>query len=291
MTSPRFLPAGSVAEGGDPVAISTRSERSAYTGLRVMSLAPGESRTFTTGTSEAAVLPLSGPCRVEVEGRSWDLKGREGVFSGISDFAYVPIDAELRITAAAPAEIALCSAEAGRRIDPYYVAASDVPVEVRGGGPAARQVNNFLAAHAHDAAAMIAVEVLTPGGCWSSYPSHKHDEDSDVEVALEEIYYFRIAGRGGTGFFSCYTADGEIDDTVTVRDGDVYLVPRGYHGPAAAAPGYHMYYLNVMAGTQAERRWRYTDDPVHAWVRDAMEQLEPDPRLPLTTAGDHPDRP
>ncbi len=131
---------------------------------------------------------------------------------------------------------------------------------------------------------LIAVEVLTPEGGWSSYPPHKHDEFSEDEVALEEIYYFRIEGEAGTGFFSCYTPDDAINETVTVRDGDVFLVPRGYHGPAAATPGHHMYYLNVMAGPAPERVWKFCDDPAHAWARSALEELPPDPRLPLTSA-------
>ena len=147
-----------------------------------------------------------------------------------------------------------------------------------------RQINNFLSADMFEADRLIAVEVITPEGSWSSYPPHKHDEVSDDEVELEEIYYFRIDGDAGIGLFSCYTNDGAIDDTVTVRDGDVYLVPRGYHGPAAATPGHHMYYLNVMAGPAEERVWKFCDDPDHAWARPVIDDQPPDPRLPLTTA-------
>jgi 5-deoxy-glucuronate isomerase len=65
-----------------------------------------------------------------------------------------------------------------------------------------------------------------------------------------------------------------------VRTGDVALVPYGYHGPAAAAPGYDLYYLNVMAGPGAERAWRISDDPAHAWIRSTWDGQAPDPRLP-----------
>ncbi|MFV1963378.1 MAG: 5-deoxy-glucuronate isomerase, partial [Acidimicrobiia bacterium] len=167
-------------------------------------------------------------------------------------------------------------------IEPYRVAAGDVRVEVRGGGAGTRQINNFLSADVADADKLIAVEVLTPEGSWSSYPPHKHDETTEAEIELEEIYYFRIDGEDGFGFFKCSTEDGGIDDTLTVRDGDVYLVPRGFHGPAAAAPQHDMYYLNVMAGPSPERAWRFCDDPKHAWVRAVLEGLPPDPRLPMT---------
>ncbi len=253
-----------------------------YSGLRILSLAAGTSHEFATGTAEMAILPLSGGLTVEVETHTFHLEGRDGVFSAVTDFAYVPIDAGIRITTKGPLQVALCTAEATRRIDPYRVAANDVQVEVRGGGVGTRQINNFLSADVAEADKLIAVEVLTPEGNWSSYPPHKHDETTDTEIELEEIYYFRIDGEDGFGLFKCFTDDGEIDDTLTVHDGDVYLVPRGFHGPAAATPQHHMYYLNVMAGPSPERAWRFCDDPRHAWVRDVLEGLPTDPRLPMT---------
>jgi 5-deoxy-glucuronate isomerase len=174
-------------------------------------------------------------------------------------------------------------ARAERRLEPAYVPARAVGVEVRGGGAATRQVNNFMSADAFEAERLIAVEVLTPDGNWSSFPPHKHDERTDREVPLEEIYYFRIRGDGGFGMHRTYTADGDIDVTVTVRDGDVFLIPRGYHGPSVAPPGHTMYYLNVMAGP-AERAWRVCTDPTHEWLWELFAELGPDPRCPLTTA-------
>lgn len=126
------------------------------------------------------------------------------------------------------------------------------------------------------------VEVLTPAGNWSSYPPHKHDDPGGGEVVLEEIYYFRIDGQGGFGHHRTYTLDGDIDETVTIHDGDVFLVPRGFHGPCAAAPGYDMYYLNVMAGPNEERAWRTSTDPAHEWLWEVWAQDPPDPRRPMT---------
>jgi 5-deoxy-glucuronate isomerase len=252
-----------------------------YAGLAVIDLDAAETRVITTGLSEVAVLPLSGGCTVEVEGHRFELAGRAGVFEGVTDWAYLPIDAEARITAGGGAQIALCAAVSSRRIDPYYVEASEVRVEVRGGGVGTRQINNFLSVDSHDAGTLIAVEVITPAGNWSSYPPHKHDEFSENEVALEEIYYFRIDGENGIGMFNLYTANRDLSLTTVVRDQDVVLVPYGFHGPAAAAPGHHMYYLNVMAGPTDSRVWKFSDDPAHAWARAYLDSLPPDPRLPL----------
>ncbi|HDH03511.1 MAG TPA: 5-deoxy-glucuronate isomerase, partial [Actinobacteria bacterium] len=253
-----FLPSDSAGAADSSVAVSADSAGWAYSGLTVFGL-EDEPRVIATGDSEMAVLPLSGSCRVEVDRQTFDVQGRDSVFGGVAGFAYLPIDTEARITG--PGEIALCTAKARRRIDPYVVSAADVPVEVRGGGSGTRQINNFLSADHFEADRLIAVEVITPESNWSSYPPHKHDEFSADEVELEEIYYFRIDGAAGTGFFSCYTPDGTINETVTVRDGDVFLVPRGFHGPAAATPGHHMYYLNVMAGPADDRSWKVCDDP------------------------------
>jgi 5-deoxy-glucuronate isomerase len=125
---------------------------------------------------------------------------------------------------------------------------------------------------------LIAVEVLTPGGNWSSYPPHTHDEDIETESALEEIYYFEVAGAG-PAYQRVY---GSAEVCAEVRTGDVVLIPSGWHGPSMAAPGYDLYYLNVMAGP-GQRRWLFSDDPEHAWIRDTWQSQAVDPRLPMTS--------
>jgi 5-deoxy-glucuronate isomerase len=158
-----------------------------------------------------------------------------------------------------------------------------VPVELRGAGAASRQVNNFCAPESFDADRLIAVEVVTPGGNWSSYPPHKHDLQSETESALEEIYYFEVRD-GGSAYQRVYasSADRPIDVMAEVASGDVVLIPYGYHGPSMAAPGYDLYYLNVMAGP-GERVWKVCDDPSHAWIRSTWADQAIDPRLPLTS--------
>jgi 5-deoxy-glucuronate isomerase len=160
-----------------------------------------------------------------------------------------------------------------------------VAVELRGAGQASRQVNNFCSPDAFAADRLIAVEVPTPAGNWSSYPPHKHDvEIEGVETALEEIYSFEVAGRG-FGYQRVYGSGPgrEIDVCREVRSGDSVVMPHGYHGPSMAAPGYDLYYLNVMAGP-GERAWRFRDDPAHASIRDTWKDQPMDPRLPLTRA-------
>jgi 5-deoxy-glucuronate isomerase len=284
-THPWHRPAGTAAAGSDvPVSIIPADAGWTYTGLTVRTISAGASHELTTSSVELAVLPLAGAVRVEVESRRFDLQGRASVFDRVTDWAYVPVDAEVRLTAIdGSAEVALPSAQASRRFDPAYGPAEEVSIEIRGAGPASRQVNNFMSPEAFNGAdKLMCVELLTPEGNWSSYPPHRHDDSPECPVHNEEIYYFRIAGSDGFGLHRTYTPDGEVDVTVRVADGDVFLIPRGYHGPCIAAPGHPMYYLNVLAGPGGERSMAFCDDPAHHWVRATWLSMAPDPRCPMT---------
>jgi 5-deoxy-glucuronate isomerase len=258
----------------------------AHVGLTVFTLRPGEDLSVSTGTNEVIILPLAGSCLVDADGVTIELAGRPSVFEAVSDFAYLPIDCNTRISSASGGEFAMPMARASRRLAPAYGPAEGVPIEVRGAGAASRQVNNFFTPEAFRADKLIAVEVLTPDGNFSSYPPHKHDEFNAAcgEAEIEEIYYFRFHDQRGYGLYRQYAADGEFDVRSIVRDGDVFLVPKGYHGPSVAVPGHHMYFLNVLAGPSEERTMRFCDDPQQHWVRAAWQDQRPDPRLPMTRA-------
>jgi 5-deoxy-glucuronate isomerase len=260
----------------------------AHTGLQVTNLAPGESRSVVTGELEYIVVPLSGGARVEVAGESYQLAGRADVFAGATDVLYVPRDAFFTLTSTTGGRYALCSATARTSLPVTHVPAAAVPDELRGAGTASRRVRNFGTPGVLEADSIIACEVVTPAGNWSSYPPHKHDEEREgVETSLEEIYYFELRTEPGApsngsafGYQRVYgTQDRPIDVLAEVRSGDVVLVPHGWHGPAMAPPGYDMYYLNVMAGPGATRAWLICDDPAHAWVRGTWAGQAVDPRL------------
>jgi 5-deoxy-glucuronate isomerase len=282
--------AGEAVTDGCTLVVTPESAGWTYSGLAVLDLAPGETRTWVTGPAETLVMSLSGSCVVTGEGDTFTVAGRADVFSGPSDFVYVPRDAEVTISSAAGGRFALPSAVCGRRLPFRHQPASEVPVELRGAGAASRQVNNFCTPDAFDADALIACEVLTPGGNWSSYPPHKHDEATPTESVLEEIYYFEVAAGPagpGLGYQRVYGHDDkQVDVLAEVRQGDVVLIPHGWHGPSMAVPGYDLYYLNVMAGPGDERAWRICDDPAHGWVRDTWADQAVDPRLPFGGHGD-----
>ncbi len=310
MNSKYYIPAGSAAA---PLSVDVTPESAGWTesSLWVVELVAGESITRHTGDDEVVVVPLSGSASLASDGTTFELAGRASVFDGPSDFAYVGRDSTFTVTSTAGGRFALCGARASTSLPLRYVPAADVSVELRGAGNCSRQVHNFATADAFEADSIIACEVITPGGNWSSYPAHKHDENSEVESQLEEIYYFEfsdgpadagseasgsnvtdagseasgsnVTGSAGFGYHRVYgTPERPIEVLEEVRSGDVVLVPHGYHGPSIAAPGYHMYYLNVMAGSGPERAWKICDDPAHTWLRGSWEHQEVDPRLPLS---------
>ncbi|MBA2336259.1 MAG: 5-deoxy-glucuronate isomerase [Acidimicrobiia bacterium] len=274
-------PAGTLPGECGPVALDPTAAGWEYCGLRVVAAAAGSTTAIDLAGTEAAVVPLSGRCTIAVAGAGrFELAGRASVFAAVADVVYLPAGTRCALETATGGEFAIATAVADAPGDVIHRPAADIPIEVRGAGQATRQVNALLPAEVAGPQRLIVVEVLTPAGNWSSYPPHKHDEATADESPLEEIYYFRVAGNRGLGLHRTYTADGTVDETVTVADGDVYLVPYGYHGPCVAAPGYDLYYLNVMAGP--ERRWSISFDPDHRWVMDTWRDQTPDPRIPMT---------
>ncbi|WP_411151668.1 5-deoxy-glucuronate isomerase [Streptomyces sp. A30] len=283
-TSKYHLPRGTSADGPYDLLVTPESAGWGHSGLRILTLKPGEAHALSTQDSEFLVLPLAGSCTVTTDGKTFELAGRASVFASATDFAYVPRASEALISSADGGRFALPSArtEQGGH-SARYGRKEDVPVELRGAGACSRQVNNYCLPGTFEAEQLLVCEVLTPGGNWSSYPPHKHDEARPgVESELEEIYYFEVAGENGFAYQRVYgTEERPIDVLAEVRSGDTVLIPHGWHGPSIAAPGYDLYYLNVMAGPGQDRAWLICDDPAHGWVRATWESQDIDDRLPF----------
>ncbi len=278
-----YLPAREAGGDGYQVDVSPESAGWGYSSLKVLALDANQTETLHTGPDEIIVVPLSGSALVAVGDDHLELAGRPSVFAGPTDFAYVPRNSTMAIGSVSGGRFALCGARTEADLPLRYGPAAEVPVELRGAGQCSRQVRNFGTPEALEAGSIIACEVITPGGNWSSYPAHKHDQASEHESELEEIYYFEIEsgpqGEPGIGFFRTSSSPGhDIDLCLEVHDRDTVLVPYGWHGPASAAPGQTMYYLNVMAGP-GERVWKISDHPDQAWIRAGWADQQIDPRL------------
>ncbi|MDR3106836.1 MAG: 5-deoxy-glucuronate isomerase [Bifidobacteriaceae bacterium] len=283
-----YHPKGSTSRDGWATVIDSSNDGWEHTGLRIAALVPGQSLALGPAAVERVIVPLSGSFKVHPDGGDTiTLEGRESVWAGPTDVAYVGPGQGLQLQG--QGRLAVCEAAATAARASARLPKSAVPVELRGAGACSREVRNFATPETLAAEAVIACEVITPAGNWSSYPPHKHDEElQGVETALEEIYYFELRltapGQGSPiGYQRVSASPGrEIDLLAEVHDGDVVLVPFGWHGPSMAAPGYDMYYLNVMAGPGRERAWRITDHPDQAWIRQTWTAQSPDPRLPFT---------
>jgi 5-deoxy-glucuronate isomerase len=201
---------------------------------------------------ETCVVLLSGHAQLFGLGEA----ARADVFAGPPTALYVPPGTTW--WAEGEAELALCTAPAQGGLEPRLLDAPDLLT--RGSGTEERFIANILM-ESEPAESLLVTEVVTPAGHWSSYPPHKHDtDDPPNETLLEETYYHRLRGPGWA-VQRVYTDDGSLDETLAVADGDVVLVPRGYH-PVAADPRVDLYYLNVMAGPV--RQWRVTVAPGYA---------------------------
>ncbi|MCU1543236.1 MAG: iolB [Microbacteriaceae bacterium] len=286
---------GELARDGWESVVDASTPGWEHTGLRVAECAPGAALELQEHGEERIIVPLAGSFVVTHTERGdttrTRLAGRRSVFDGPTDVLYLSAAATAVIEG--DGRFAVASSPTTRVHPTRHVAVGETPVELRGAGRSSRQVHNFGTPETLDAERLIVCEVITPAENWSSYPPHKHDDHvAGRESRLEEIYYFESAPvRGSTadssaafGMFGTYSSSaGEIDISAMVHSGDIALVPFGYHGPAVAAPGYDLYYLNVMAGPDPERAWLITDDPQHAWVRETWNDWALDERLPYAT--------
>ena len=245
----------------------------------------GEQWQQSTGDCEYGLVLLGGVCSIQSSRGDWPQVGRRpNVFSGMPYALYLPAQTTFTVTALSDElELAYgwCRSEGNH--PPQLVTPENVATEIRGGGNATRQINSLFPP-GFDCHRLVAVEVYTPSGSWSSYPPHKHDVHrvdpggNLIEADLEETYFYKLNRPEGYAVQRVYTADSRLDETVVARDRDVVLVPEGYH-PVASAPGYTTYYLNFLAGSA--QSLANTDDPDHAWIKQTWR--EEDPRVPLVT--------
>jgi 5-deoxy-glucuronate isomerase len=259
------------ATRGKVHAITAESAGWGYVGFSLYRLEPGDVAEELTGDREVILVLVEGKAQIQAAGQDWGEMGdRMDVFERTPPHClYVPDGQDWRAVATTSCTLAVCTApgkggHAAQRLGPEGIE----PV-TRGKGTNTRHINNIAMETREVADSLLVTEVFTPAGHWSSYPSHRHDEDDFPRMTyLEETYYMRLNPGQGFGIQRVYTEDGTLDETMAVKSHDVTLVPRGHH-PCGAPYGYDMYYLNVMAGPL--RKWRFQNDPDHDWIakRDA----------------------
>lgn len=257
-----------------------------YLNFAARQLPRGNTWVGNTGNHEYAIVLLSGNYRVNTDKGSWQTgNGRRDVFSGMAHTLYLPRHTTFRLIAESDVlDIAYGWCETDRDFDPVFKRPEEVQIEIRGGDNATRQINDLLGP-GFPCHRLVAVEVYTPSGNWSSFPAHKHDErlvdaaGTLLEARLEETYFYKIAKPQGYAMQRVYTSDGSLDEVAIARNNDVVLVPRGYH-PVVAGHGYDVYYLNFLAGS--DQSLANTPDPDHAWIFGTWTGT--DERIPMVTA-------
>jgi 5-deoxy-glucuronate isomerase len=250
---------------GTVLAVTPQSAGWNHVGFTVVKLLPGQTYAAAEATRETCLVVVAGVADIRAGGERFDhVGGRNTPFEDAPPGAvFVPPGVDYAVTASAAVELAVCTAPGAPGYQPRQIDAAEMAREIRGQGTNTRYIRNILPQD-QPAHSLLVVEVVTPAGHWSSYPPHKHDTaEEGAETALEETYYHRLDPPQGFAFQRVYTDDRSLDEAVLVEDGDVVLVPRGYH-PVGAPHGYNLYYLNVMAGP--ERRWIFRNDPQHEWI-------------------------
>ncbi len=244
-------------------------------GFDLINLQPGKSITKASGEYELGLVILSGTCNISAEGFKADNLGtRRNVFDGKPTTVYMPRDMEYTVEAIGygTLEIGVCKVKADKKYSPFVVMPEDIVTEHRGKLNWQRDVNDIITSRYEGKVDKIVLgETYGCAGQWSSYPSHKHDTDNmPYEVNMEEIYHFKVNPAQGFGIQVMYNDDMSVNESYIVKDGDSIAIKEGYH-PVAAAPGYSVYYLWVMAG-KSGRKLTPCDDPNHAWVK-AVEKM------------------
>ena len=236
-----------------------------YVGFDLHRVKAGDHIAALTGDREVCLVWISGKSRTSINDRDFGVVGeRMSPFEGQPHALYVARQSEWMITAETDLELAVCSAPGGGDHKTKLIPPGTHPQFIRGKGSNVRHVTNIMPEDDGAAHSLLVVEVITPGGNTSSYPSHKHDQDNlPHESLLEETYYHRMNPPQGFAFQRVYTDDRSLDEAMAVENGDVTLVPKGYH-PCAAIHGYDLYYLNVMAGPK--RVWKFYNAPEHEWL-------------------------
>ena len=264
MSSPLLIRPHAAASDGTALLVTPESAAWGYVGFELLQLSPGVSAERHTVAREVCVVVIAGTVDIASEHGDWrHIGGRPQPFAGLPHAVYLGPQTSFTLSTTTGAEVGLCFAPATHGTAARVIPADAITPETRGYGDMKRVIHPILMGQG-DAESLLVAEVQTPAGHWSSYPPHRHDRDTlPDESYLEETYYHRVDPGNGFVVQRIYDDDRTLDETLTVCDGQVVLVPRGYH-PVGVPPGYRSYYLNVMAGPT--RTWAFHNDPVHDWL-------------------------
>ncbi|MGM0126323.1 5-deoxy-glucuronate isomerase [Enterococcus sp. AZ194] len=240
-----------------------------YIEVQLFRMKEGGTYSLSLMGKEVCIVALTGKYTIEDGRCSFENVGtRQNVFEKVpTDSVYIGEGKTFHITCSEEGKVMLCFAPSARKENKTcLIKAADNRVEHRGKYNNQRVVHNILDDQSSISDKLLVVEVYTEQANWSSYPPHKHDQDNlPEESLLEEVYYHEMAPSKGFVFQHVYTDDRLIDETMTIYNEEMVLVPRGYH-PVSVPDGYRSYYLNIMAGPT--KIWQFHNEKDHEWILD-----------------------
>jgi 5-deoxy-glucuronate isomerase len=197
---------------------------------------------FDTGDRETGLIGLNGSASILVDGASYAL--------GRYDALYVPRAASVQVTPGADGcDLAEIAAAVSARHPVQFVSFADVQrdpgLHFAAGGPAAKRELNMLIGKNVQAGRLMAGVTFSEPGNWTSWPPHEH------AVLAEEAYLYIAMPPPAFGVQLVYVDAHEPELATIVREGDVVLMPQGYH-PNVAAPGGSINFLWMMAATRED---------------------------------------
>jgi 5-deoxy-glucuronate isomerase len=244
--------------------------------FQLVRLNDGQTYAADSGGFEIAAVLLGGKATITVGDQIFERIGkRPNVFGGKPFSVYIPPHTPFNLCAHGTLEVALCMAQAKSDQPapvPFLITPAQVDSGVWGAANFSRNFHGILVDTDQPVHRLIVGETYTPSGNWSTYPPHRHEQETPgKEVFMEEFYYFRVNTPEGFGLLKHYTEDRSIDAVYTVRDNTILKLDRGYH-TYVGAPGYTSYYLWFLAGEH--RNQNPLVDPSLAWVGKTVPMLQ-----------------
>lgn len=223
------------------VAPGNTAARQLYYGRIILSAGDAPVQ-FDTKDLETGLICLKGSAQVKTEGKTYNLTRFDAI--------YVPRDGSVEVTPGPDGcDIAEVAAPVAKRHPVQFIAYSDVQkdpgLHFAAGGPGCQRELNILLGKNVEAGRLMAGVTFSAPGNWTSWPPHEH------AVLAEEAYLYIDMPAPAFGVQLVYTDKSDPEVATIVREGDVVLMPAGYH-PNVAAPGGQINFLWMMAANRED---------------------------------------
>jgi 5-deoxy-glucuronate isomerase len=203
--------------------------------------------TIETGDRETGFVGLKGSAVATIDGSAYTIDRYDAL--------YVPRDATITIApGSSGCDLAEIAAPVSKRHPVQFVRFADVQanpgLHFNAGGPSSKRDLNVLIGKNVEAGRIMAGVTFSEQGHWTSWPPHEH------AAMLEEAYLYIDMPAPAFGIQLVYTNPREPEVATIVREGDVVMMPQGYH-PNVAAPGGSINFLWMMAAVREDDDRQY----------------------------------